>query len=275
MRNIGARLQKNVQSMWLPATLLAAIAALATFVACGNNGIDLGEIDAGEEVSDAATAGDVATSRGGDAAIPIADAGGGTTRDGSGAIDSGAGPDGTVPPLLEAGAEAGPDLTGPVYTFGTAINPGSCLDVVSSGTANGTQIDEYTCNATGAQSFYVVDAGGGGVKLVNTNSKTCLDVNGGGAADGTKVQLWGCDDTAAQTFSLAGAGDGFFNIVNTGSSKCLAVAGGNRPTSRTSSSTTATRGPPWSGTRLPLAEASPPRAGSPSSKRGRFSPPTA
>jgi hypothetical protein len=214
---------------WLSSTLAPALVAgfpaLGTCAVGCSNGA--GAPGGGWPGSDAASDG----APGPDAAADAADdAGGGRAPDASPVRDSGS--DGGVASLGDGGPDAAPPLTGPVYTFGTALNPGSCLDVLGAGTAGGTQIDEYTCNTTVAQSFYVVgagpglDGGGGAVTLVNTNSKACVDVGDGGAA-GAKAQLEPCDGTAAQTFDLESAGNGFFNIVNTGSSKCLGVAGGN------------------------------------------------
>jgi hypothetical protein len=109
---------------------------------------------------------------------------------------------------------------GPTSRFVSAAS-GKCLDVNASGTADGTQIQIYGCNGTGAQSFEVRDAGGGKVNLVNSSSGKCVDINGSGSADGTKVQLWGCNGTGAQSFELRSNGA----IVNSASGKCLDVAG--------------------------------------------------
>ena len=211
-------------SKWLPSVLVLVLAACATIEANGQGGPDGGEPWSDAAAADAATGVEVGTPTGFDSGSGNHDASTGTP-DGSWPADSV--PGGGADAEETGGPEASAPLTGPVYTFGAAVNPGSCLDVLGAGTANGSQIDEYTCNTSVAQSFYVVDAGGGVVKLVNTNSNTCVDVNGGGTADGTKVQLWGCDGTPAQAFTLTATGDGFFNIVNTGSNKCLEVAGGS------------------------------------------------
>jgi hypothetical protein len=116
---------------------------------------------------------------------------------------------------------------GDVYNFGAIAHPGSCMDVQAAGTANGTQIQEYACNGTPAQSFALEDAGGGTYKLVGTATSKCVDVNAQGTANGTKVQLWDCNGTPAQSFSITDAGSGFITFVNTHSGKCLDVAGDN------------------------------------------------
>ncbi len=72
---------------------------------------------------------------------------------------------------------------------------GLCLDVRSSGTANGTPVQVYTCNGTGAQQWTYVEAG----STLHALNK-CLDISGGGTANGTKVQLWDCNNTGSQVF---------------------------------------------------------------------------
>jgi len=54
----------------------------------------------------------------------------------------------------EAVGESAEALTnGHIYNFGTLVRPGACMDVAAAGTADGTNIQEWTCNGTGAQSF--------------------------------------------------------------------------------------------------------------------------
>ncbi|MFF3598126.1 lectin [Kitasatospora indigofera] len=111
---------------------------------------------------------------------------------------------GTVQPPAEP--------TGPVR--GPA---GKCLDVAAAATADGTQVQLWTCNATNAQQWTVRTDG-----TFRALGK-CLDVSGGGAADGTKVQLWTCNGTGAQRWTPTTAGE----LRNPQSGKCLDVTGGN------------------------------------------------
>ncbi|MFJ4871514.1 ricin-type beta-trefoil lectin domain protein [Streptomyces sp. NPDC088757] len=91
-----------------------------------------------------------------------------------------------------------------------------CLDVDDSQTADGTKIQLWGCNGTGAQQWTV--AGDGALKVLGK----CLDVSGGGSADGTKVQLWTCNGSGAQTWQAQADG----SLRNPQSAKCLDVAGG-------------------------------------------------
>ncbi|WP_433312897.1 ThuA domain-containing protein [Micromonospora chersina] len=102
--------------------------------------------------------------------------------------------------------------TGPVRGLA-----GKCLDVRSGATADGTQIQLYTCNGSAAQTWTVTPN-----STVKALGK-CLDVSGGGSADGTKIQLWTCNGTGAQNWSAQADG----TLRNPQSGKCLDVAGNN------------------------------------------------
>jgi len=91
-----------------------------------------------------------------------------------------------------------------------------CLDISNGGTADGTRIQLWTCNATAAQSWTR-----NGLTLRALGK--CLDVSGGGTADGTLVQLWTCNGTGAQAWVPGAAG----SLVNPASGKCLDVSGNN------------------------------------------------
>jgi ricin-type beta-trefoil lectin protein len=75
---------------------------------------------------------------------------------------------------------------------------GRCLDVSFSGTANGTQIQLWTCNGTGAQTWEAQSNGA----LRNPQSGRCLDTTSGGSAEGTRLVIWDCDGAASQVWRL-------------------------------------------------------------------------
>uniref|UniRef100_UPI0006E3726D PQQ-dependent sugar dehydrogenase n=1 Tax=Streptomyces hirsutus TaxID=35620 RepID=UPI0006E3726D len=72
---------------------------------------------------------------------------------------------------------------------------GKCLDVDGGGSADGTKVQLWTCNGSGAQTWTL--AGDGTFRALGK----CLDVSGGASADGTKVQLWTCNGTGAQKWA--------------------------------------------------------------------------
>ena len=74
---------------------------------------------------------------------------------------------------------------------------GKCLDVAGAGTTNGTLVDLYDCNGTGAQVWQPQSNG----SLLNPNSGKCLDDTGYGGS-GTQVQIWDCTGNANQQWDL-------------------------------------------------------------------------
>ncbi|MET8002264.1 ThuA domain-containing protein [Nonomuraea glycinis] len=75
---------------------------------------------------------------------------------------------------------------------------GKCLDVAGAATADGTKIQLYTCNGSGAQNW-APQANG---TLRNPSSGKCLDLNGGNSADSTPAHLWTCHNGASQKWTL-------------------------------------------------------------------------
>jgi hypothetical protein len=108
------------------------------------------------------------------------------------------------------------------YTFGTAVHSGSCMDIAAAGTADGTQVQEYACNGTGAQEFQPVALDSTYFKIVNVTSGKCIDIAANATANGTKVDLYTCNGTSAQAFKFAPSGSGY-TIVGKQSGKCLDI----------------------------------------------------
>lgn len=119
-----------------------------------------------------------------------------------------------LPATSASAAESGP---GAVRGLG-----GKCLDVRASNSANGSAVQIYDCNGSGAQQWTFNDnpgTVGGTMKALGK----CLDVASSGTADRTPVQLWDCNDSGAQKWVYY-QGD---VLVNPQSGKCLDVPGGN------------------------------------------------
>ena len=68
---------------------------------------------------------------------------------------------------------------------------------VGGGTANGTLVDLYACNSTGAQVWQPQSDGA----LLNPQSGACLDDTGYGGS-GTQVQIWSCTGNSNQKWTL-------------------------------------------------------------------------
>jgi predicted alpha-1,2-mannosidase len=74
---------------------------------------------------------------------------------------------------------------------------GKCVDVNQSAIANGTKIQLYACNGSGAQQWTVAGSG-----LRNPLSGRCLDVPNSNSANGTQLQIYDCNSSAAQQWTL-------------------------------------------------------------------------
>ncbi|MFE1187548.1 PQQ-dependent sugar dehydrogenase [[Kitasatospora] papulosa] len=92
---------------------------------------------------------------------------------------------------------------------------GKCVDVAGGATADGTQIQLYTCNGTAAQKWTV------GTDDTLRALGRCMDVSGAGTADGTKIQLYGCNGSGAQKWTPQADG----TLKNPASGKCLDAEG--------------------------------------------------
>jgi len=100
--------------------------------------------------------------------------------------------------------------TGQITGFG-----GKCVDIAGANTANGTQVQLFTCNGTNAQSWTVESNG-----TLQALGK-CMDVSAAGTANGTKVQEWDCNGTVAQVWQHTSSNQ----LVNPNSGKCLDATG--------------------------------------------------
>ena len=107
---------------------------------------------------------------------------------------------------------------------------GKCIDA-GDGTDNGSTIQIFTCNGTGAQSW-AWNSSDGTLRALDK----CMDVTGGATASGTAVQLWECNGTGAQEWRWRQQ----TRLVNPQSGRCLEVAGGSVAEARGSRSRTAT-----------------------------------
>jgi hypothetical protein len=111
-------------------------------------------------------------------------------------------------PLIATGFSPASAASGQITGYG-----GKCVDVAGANSANGTQVQLYTCNGTSAQQWTVGTDG-----TIRALGK-CLDVAGANSANGTKVQIYDCNGTAAQSWTAAA--DGTLRALG----KCLDATG--------------------------------------------------
>jgi triacylglycerol esterase/lipase EstA (alpha/beta hydrolase family) len=80
----------------------------------------------------------------------------------------------------------------------SGINTNKCVDVRQSATSNGTPVQIYDCNGTGAQ---IWAHSSNGSTLLTALGK-CLDVTGASSSSGTKVELWDCNTGTNQHWAI-------------------------------------------------------------------------
>jgi Thaumatin family/Ricin-type beta-trefoil lectin domain-like len=133
-------------------------------------------------------------------------------------------PPGPPPPPPPSGGISG------VHTVSPANDLNKRVDVNGANTANGTKIQVWDANGTGAQSwnFSTVNVVPAGYHNIAALGPNCMDVAAGNPAAGTKVQLWDCNGSAAQSWKLVPVGGGLYNFVaGVGSNMCLDAPGGS------------------------------------------------
>src|SRR3954453_3377473 len=111
-------------------------------------------------------------------------------------------------PLVPLGASTASAAPGQITGYG-----GKCVDVAAANSANGTQVQLWTCNGTTAQQWTTGSDG-----TIRALGK-CLDVAAASSANGTQVQLWDCNGTTAQQWTTGS--DGTLRALG----KCLDATG--------------------------------------------------
>jgi Ricin-type beta-trefoil lectin domain len=84
------------------------------------------------------------------------------------------------------------------YLYSRCTGLGKCLDINGGGTSNGTTVDLYDCNGTGAQVWQPQSGGA----LYNPQSGKCLDDTGWSTTPGTQLQIWSCAGSANQNWAI-------------------------------------------------------------------------
>jgi aryl-phospho-beta-D-glucosidase BglC (GH1 family) len=110
----------------------------------------------------------------------------------------------------------------------SAVNKNSnkCVDAAASGTANGTVIQQYTCNGTNAQNWQFTATSGGYYKIATRNNTGQVwDVSGVSTADGAKLNLWAYGGGNNQQWLPVAEANGYYHFIARHSGKCLDVPG--------------------------------------------------
>ncbi len=114
----------------------------------------------------------------------------------------------------------------PPNTGGTIVNKnsGKCVDARAAGTANGTVVQQYTCNGTNAQVWSRIATDSGYVRIgTANNTNQVIDINGPSTANGALAQLWAYGGGGNQQWMAVAEGNGYYHLVARNSGLCLDV----------------------------------------------------
>jgi mannan endo-1,4-beta-mannosidase len=105
-------------------------------------------------------------------------------------------------------------------------NSGKAMDASGNGTADGTQIIQWTYGGGNNQRWTLTDRGSGQFSIIGVASGKALDVNAHGTANGTKVQLWTYSGGTNQKYTFTATSGGYYRVTPVhATSSCLEVAG--------------------------------------------------
>ncbi|MFF9264136.1 MULTISPECIES: ThuA domain-containing protein [Streptomyces] len=110
------------------------------------------------------------------------------------------------------------------YALRNAGN-GTCVDARAAATANGTAIQQYTCNGTQAQQFRLATTGGGYRRIgVRPSPQQVIDVTDVSGADDAPLQLWSYTGGQNQQWLPVKEAAGRYHFTARHSGKCLTAA---------------------------------------------------
>jgi hypothetical protein len=101
------------------------------------------------------------------------------------------------------------------------------LDVYNNGTANGTNVQQFSWNDCACQKWTVTYTGSGKYSIVGLSSGKYLDVAGISTADGANIQIWQSTGGDNQRFSFTPTGEGYYRITPVHSGKAVDVNAGS------------------------------------------------
>jgi hypothetical protein len=108
-------------------------------------------------------------------------------------------------------------------TASQLVNPisGKCLDITGNSSANGTQVEIWTCKTSGADNQKWTSTSAGELRVTIAGVTKCLDAYNNQTSNGTKVEIWSCNGGANQKWTLTSNN----TIVGGQSGKCLDIYG--------------------------------------------------
>jgi alpha-L-fucosidase len=106
-------------------------------------------------------------------------------------------------------------------------NSGDVVDVYNFGTANGTNIQQWSWLNNTAQKWTLTATGDGYYKIRNVNSGKLMEVAGLSRTDNGNVAIWSDADVPQQQWAITPVGNGYHLLTNRLSGLALNVAGGS------------------------------------------------
>lgn len=92
-------------------------------------------------------------------------------------------------------------------------NSGKALDANGNGTADGTQIIQWTYGGGNNQRWTLLNRGSNQYSIIGVASGKALDVNGSSTTNGTKIQLWTYSGANNQKWTFAATTSGYYRIT--------------------------------------------------------------
>jgi type 1 glutamine amidotransferase len=125
-----------------------------------------------------------------------------------------------------------PDPSGPLSptAWYSLANKGNakCVDARAAASANGTVIQQYTCNNSNAQQFQFQPTSDGFTRINNRNNAAqAIDVTDVSTADNAGLQLWSYSGGTNQQWQPVAEAGGSYHFVSRLSGKCLTVPNGS------------------------------------------------
>lgn len=110
------------------------------------------------------------------------------------------------------------------YILNSALDESKVLDVNSSSTTNGTNVELFS-NKNGINQKWSIKYLNNGYYSISSklNDNKCLDIYGGNFIPETNVQIYTCKNTDNQKWIIKDAGNGYYNLITAGEHMYLDV----------------------------------------------------
>lgn len=131
----------------------------------------------------------------------------------------------SVTTFVQTGSGGGGGVANGTYKL-IARHSGKAMDASGAGTANGTQIIQWTYHSGANEQWTITSLGGGLYSIIGVQSGKSIDINNWGTANGTKVQLWDYLGGTNQKFYFNATSGGYYEISPShATGSCLDVSG--------------------------------------------------